>query len=450
MNICPYCNISFDNKRDLTYHLNKKHKDKMTIIDQKCENVNCNNIWKNKIWGTIVNGQKKYCCYSCKKEHSSIKYHANDNIECSKCGKILSSKYAFARHLTLNACKILNYCSKCNTKFNNERDYNYHLTIDCLNPDNKCKICGSHFNVINNHVFNKHKDIIQFINVKCQNINCNNFVKQEICGPYEKYHKKTCSDECLKEVQSQNSSKEKIYNCHICSDKYTNIKSLEKHMEKRHLNKDFQCKFCNATYNSKEKLHQHCKEKHINKRMLNMKKCKNLKCNNIIEFYTLGTLSFQKSDFCSKHCAAVYRGMMAAQKYTMPYEERYKRTLQHNGTCKWYTYIDKNNNKHRVQGTYELAYAKKMDELNEKFVTHPKGIKYNNNGRITYYFPDFYFPDKNLYVDTKAIYYLNLSGNKFDLLKTQHPEINIEIVTEKEFKNLGIDNIKNYIKNLIE
>ena len=83
--------------------------------------------------------------------------------------------------------------------------------------------------------------------------------------------------------------------------------------------------------------------------------------------------------------------------------------------------------------------------MNVKFISHPKGIKYIRNNKLTYYFPDFYIPSKNLYVDTKSYYFLNLSGDKFKLFREQNPNINLVILTENLLECYGIT--KKYIKN---
>ena len=449
---CPCCNKDISN---IIRHLKRCHQDEKETIIKKCENEDCNNTWELYKWKEITiissgfgNITKRFCCQRCKQIQGSKEYHRSEDINCPYCNKKLCGERSLKRHLRLNACLHNHICEKCNSKFTNDRSYKYHLTIDCLNLENKCKICDKYFNTINDHVFVTHKNLIQIIKVKCLNNKCNNTVDKIICGPYEKYYKKTCSNKCLSEVQSQNNQVEYLFDCHICNEKFSSEKFLNKHIKVRHLNKKFQCKYCNATYGHIIPLHRHYKQKHFDKQILNIQKCKNPQCNKFIKYYSIGTFRFKKSKFCCKQCVYKYINITTAQNYTMSYENRYKLSLRHNRTCKWYTYIHSNGTHYRVQGCYELAYAKKLDELGEKFVTHPKGIKYNNNGRDTFYFPDFYLPDKNIYVDTKSIYYLNLSGNKFELLKSQHPDISILIVTETDFINLGIQDIYKYVKDI--
>jgi len=40
------------------------------------------------------------------------------------------------------------------------------------------------------------------------------------------------------------------------------------------------------------------------------------------------------------------------------------------GRCKWYSIIDHNNIKHKVQGTYELKFAEYLTNNKIDFITH--------------------------------------------------------------------------------
>ena len=56
-----------------------------------------------------------------------------------------------------------------------------------------------------------------------------------------------------------------------------------------------------------------------------------------------------------------------------------------------------------VQGTYEKRYAEHLLEQQIEFVAHPKGLRWiDENGMRHTYFPDFWLPANNEYVDVKS------------------------------------------------
>lgn len=313
-----------------------------------------------------------------------------------------------------------------------------------------CEYCEKEFNEqhrLNTHLTKYHFDKKLSYKVKCRNPKCDFYFETYKISNYIKPHPRCCSKECIKEVQSITSFK--MHNsktdCHICNKKFASKNDLELHIKKQHLGKSVECNFCNATYNSKEKLHQHYKEKHSIEEVLLEQKCENPNCNKTFELRIIGDYIIDNKRFCSKRCSRVYIGIVSGKHRTYSYD-RLNKLLNSQGSCKWYDYIDKNGKKHRVQGLYEYSFAKKLDELNVEFISHPKGIQYvNEKGKKTYYFPDFYIPSKNLYIDTKAKFYLDNSGNKFKILREQHPELNLLILTEKYLEAFGID-LKNIHK----
>jgi len=66
--------------------------------------------------------------------------------------------------------------------------------------------------------------------------------------------------------------------------------------------------------------------------------------------------------------------------------------------------------------TWEAAFAQRCDALSVKWVRPDLGFPYYWKGRPHKYYPDFYLPDYNLYVETKG-YYSGVDFAKF----TQFP-----------------------------
>lgn len=109
------------------------------------------------------------------------------------------------------------------------------------------------------------------------------------------------------------------------------------------------------------------------------------------------------------------------------------------GRCKWYTLLKKNGSTCKVQGKWELAYAKYLDDNDIEFLAHRGRISYVDDfGNSRSYYPDFFLVKNKVYVEIKADYWLKLQENKFSLIKNQNVNISIEILTKKELKELGV------------
>lgn len=108
------------------------------------------------------------------------------------------------------------------------------------------------------------------------------------------------------------------------------------------------------------------------------------------------------------------------------------------GRCKWYDYTSKNGINYKLQGTWELAYAKWLDENNINFKSHIHRIPYIQNDIEHNYYPDFYLSDEKLYVEIKNIYHHSLNPEKFELIRAQNKDINIKLLFKKDLQKLGI------------
>jgi len=117
----------------------------------------------------------------------------------------------------------------------------------------------------------------------------------------------------------------------------------------------------------------------------------------------------------------------------------YTVTNDANCRCKWHTYKHSNGTEYRVQGTWELKFIQWMDENNLRFECHKGRLDYiDDHGIVRSYYPDFFVYDWNSYVDPKADHWYKKQYRKFELLKEQHPDKNIQILTKQKLINLGI------------
>lgn len=73
------------------------------------------------------------------------------------------------------------------------------------------------------------------------------------------------------------------------------------------------------------------------------------------------------------------------------------------GNAKIYYLRYPNGEEFWVQGTYEKRYAEHLLQEGIEFVSHPKGLKwFDELGTKRTYFPDFWLPQNNEYVDVKS------------------------------------------------
>jgi len=114
-------------------------------------------------------------------------------------------------------------------------------------------------------------------------------------------------------------------------------------------------------------------------------------------------------------------------------------TANTSGRTFWHIYVHSDGTEYKVQGKYELAFIKYLDKNNLMFTCHKGKIPYvDDDGLTHHYFPDFFVHDWNCWVDPKATYWYKIQYRKFELLKEQHPGIEIRILTEDKLKQLGI------------
>lgn len=98
--------------------------------------------------------------------------------------------------------------------------------------------------------------------------------------------------------------------------------------------------------------------------------------------------------YCNRKCAIKdAKGLMANRKNIGGYREG-------SGIGKRSTYKGFN-----MDSTLELSVAKYLDVHNFNWIKNTKRFYLEWNGVKTYYIPDFYFPDLNLYLETKGFWW---------------------------------------------
>jgi hypothetical protein len=110
------------------------------------------------------------------------------------------------------------------------------------------------------------------------------------------------------------------------------------------------------------------------------------------------------------------------------------------GKCKWYDHIKPNGDVIRLQGTWELAYAKYLDEQEITYLAHKGAIWYTRSADNTkrVYLPDFHLLDTDVYLDIKNDYLLRIDQQKFKDIRTCNPTLKLKIITKSELILLNI------------
>lgn len=109
------------------------------------------------------------------------------------------------------------------------------------------------------------------------------------------------------------------------------------------------------------------------------------------------------------------------------------------GRCKWYVFQKSTGELCNLQGTWELAYAQYLDKNGIKFDAHKGRLEYiDDTGAKRSYYPDFLLTETQEYIDVKSDYWLALQKRKFELLREQHKDLSLRIVTKAELQELNI------------
>lgn len=93
-----------------------------------------------------------------------------------------------------------------------------------------------------------------------------------------------------------------------------------------------------------------------------------------------------------------------------------------------HTFVDKNGRQFTFDSSWEDALAIRLDSLGVNW-TRPEPIRYELEGKFRNYFPDFYLPDHDLYIDPKNEYCQRLQKPKLDIVSKM---INLLIIGSLE------------------
>lgn len=102
---------------------------------------------------------------------------------------------------------------------------------------------------------------------------------------------------------------------------------------------------------------------------------------------------------------------------------------------------------HLCRSNPEANYCRYLDKLKIKYIYEPKGFRLSN-GRL--YFPDFYLPEFDMYVEFKG-YMSPKAKEKIELFKKDYNDLYLKVIMQdsdewKQIEKFGIQLISNWEK----
>jgi hypothetical protein len=95
------------------------------------------------------------------------------------------------------------------------------------------------------------------------------------------------------------------------------------------------------------------------------------------------------------------------------------------------------------QGSYEFKFGLWLESKGTMFLCH-EGVKIfeyiAENGRITYYHPDFYLPETDEYIEIKG-YFPEEAKRKLEIIKSTHKQLKLKIYTDDILKEMSVFDI---------
>lgn len=110
------------------------------------------------------------------------------------------------------------------------------------------------------------------------------------------------------------------------------------------------------------------------------------------------------------------------------------------GKCKWYDHVTPSGDTVKLQGTWEVAFARRMDQLGIKYITHKGRWPYLTEDNIERsYYPDFYIPMFDTYIDVKGAFWDEQQAIKFKYVKMFNQDKNIFVATRNYLDEWYVD-----------
>ena len=93
------------------------------------------------------------------------------------------------------------------------------------------------------------------------------------------------------------------------------------------------------------------------------------------------------------------------------------------GKCKWYDHVRPDGSVVKLQGTWEVAFARWLDASSLTYDTHRGRWNYvGRDGAQRSYYPDFYIHSWDTWVDVKGAFWGDEQATKLDYVRASNPD----------------------------
>lgn len=109
------------------------------------------------------------------------------------------------------------------------------------------------------------------------------------------------------------------------------------------------------------------------------------------------------------------------------------------GKCKWYDHVTWKGEAVKLQGTWEVAFARRLDELEVDYVAHQGSWVYVDGlGVSRCYYVDFYVPMWDVFVDVKGAFWDAEQAEKVQFVRASNPDKTLFIATKSFLLEWGV------------
>lgn len=176
------------------------------------------------------------------------------------------------------------------------------------------------------------------------------------------------------------------------------------------------CKYCGKDCKNENSLRNHerlCKsnpERQISGFELYNKSGKHIGVNQYTKAKKLGLPKPTLSEDARKKLSE--KGKL--QKHSEETKKKLSEAAKRNNLGGWHTSKSFDYKGIKLDSSYEVKFAEDLDKNNIKW-ERPKPLLYKLNGEEHRYYPDFFLPDYNVFVDTKNDYLINSVNPRFGI-----------------------------------
>jgi len=238
--------------------------------------------------------------------------------------------------------------------------------------------------------------------------------------------------------EKKNTKTRVIFRCDRCEE--LDDRNMKSHFKLKKENIDFDRDFCKKCWCQIRQKTENSKSKMSEAINLILERDPEWKIRNSISKkgkINIGEKNGMKSESARKKVSKTRTNLMKNPEFRKIFSDGTKRAWFEGkfnevavGQSKWFEYIHSNEKTYKVQGTWELAFIKWLDDNNLIFDCHKGRLKYELEKNVHYYYPDFYVFEWNCYVDIKNDYHYSLQKEKFDALEKEGYVIKIILKDE--------------------